>query len=178
MGLPQPFVGSRETIRRSLGLDSKRIIASFGYLLPNKGLPELIKGFALLHAKFPDTHLLMLNALYPITTSQEERDRCMDQVRQLGVQDSVTLVTDFLAETVVLARLAAAEIIVYPYQHTQESASAAVKMGLASGAAVAVTPLPIFDDVEAVTYRLGGQLRQKSRKASRLYYLTSPAWEI
>lgn len=55
-----------------------------------------------------------------------------------------------------MARLAAADIIVYPYQLTQESASAAVKMGLGSLTPVAVTPLPIFSDVAAVSYRLPG----------------------
>jgi glycosyltransferase involved in cell wall biosynthesis len=156
MGLPQPFIGDRRAVRRSLGLDGKTIVASFGYLLPNKGLPELVRAFALLHASRPDTHLLMLNALYPIDASEQERDVCLDEIRRLGVRDSVTLVTDFLDEAVVLARLAAADVVVYPYQHTQESASAAVKMGLGSGTAVAVTPLPIFADVAAISHSLPG----------------------
>jgi glycosyltransferase involved in cell wall biosynthesis len=156
MGLPQPFTGDRRAVRRSLGLDGKTIVASFGYLLPNKGLPELVRAFTLLHARRPDTHLLMLHALYPIGASEQERDVCLDEIHRLGVQDSVTLVTDFLDEAVVLARLAAADIVVYPYQHTQESASAAVKMGLGSGTAVAVTPLPIFADVAAISHPLPG----------------------
>ena len=156
MGLPQPFTGDRRAVRRSLGLDGKRIVASFGYLLPNKGLPELVRAFALLHTRHPDTHLLMLNALYPIAVSEQERDVCLDEIRRLGVQDSVTLITDFLDEATVLARLAASDVVVYPYQHTQESASAAVKMGLGSGTAVAVTPLPIFADVATVSHTLPG----------------------
>jgi glycosyltransferase involved in cell wall biosynthesis len=156
MGLPQPFAGDRQAIRHSLGLDGKTIVASFGYLLPNKGLPELIRAFALVHAKLPDTHLLMLNALYPVAASEEERDACLDEIRRLGIQYGVTLVTDFLDEGEVLARLAAATIVVYPYQRTQESASAAVKMGFASGAAVAVTPLPIFADVMTMSHVLPG----------------------
>ena len=156
MGLPQPFTGDRRAVRRSLGLDGKTIVASFGYLLPNKGLPELVRAFALLHASRPDTHLLMLNALYPLDASEQERDACLDEIRRLDVRDSVTLVTDFLDEAVVLARLAAADVVVYPYQRTQESASAAVKMGLGSGTAVAVTPLPIFADVAAISHPLPG----------------------
>ena len=120
MGLPQPFTGDRRAVRRSLGLDGKRIVASFGYLLPNKGLPELVRAFALLHTRHPDTHLLMLNALYPIAVSEQERDVCLDEIRRLGVQDSVTLITDFLDEATALARLAASDVVVYPYQHTQE----------------------------------------------------------
>jgi glycosyltransferase involved in cell wall biosynthesis len=156
MGQPQLFAGDRRAVRRSLGLDGKTIVASFGYMLPNKGLPDLVRAFALLQARRRDTHLLMLNALYPVGVSEQERDLCLDEIGRLGVQDSVTLVTDFLGEATVLARLAAADVIVYPYQHTQESASAAVKMGLSSGTPVAVTPLSIFDDIAMVSHTLPG----------------------
>jgi glycosyltransferase involved in cell wall biosynthesis len=155
-GLPQPFSGDRGAVRRSLGLEKKRVVASFGFLLPNKGLPELIRAFALLRTRLPDTHLLMLNSVYPIAASEQELDVCMEEIRRLSVQDSVTLVTDFLAEETAMARLAASDIVVYPYQHTQESASGAVRIGIASGTAVAVTPLRIFDDVAAVSHRLPG----------------------
>ena len=39
-------------------------------------------------------------------------------------------------------------MIVFPYQNTKESASGAVRMAVAAGTAIAVTPLEIFDDVE------------------------------
>jgi hypothetical protein len=97
----------------------------------------------------------MLNALYPIAVSEQERDVWLDEIRRLGVQDSVTLITDFLAT--VPARSAVPDVVVYPYQHTQESASAAVKMGLGSGTAVAVTSLPIFADVATVSHTLPGR---------------------
>ena len=50
------------------------------------------------------------------------------------------------------ARLSEADVIAYPYQTTGESASAAVRFGLASGKPVVVTPLPIFDDVNGVVH--------------------------
>jgi glycosyltransferase involved in cell wall biosynthesis len=156
MGLPKPFEGDRTAVRRSLGLDNQTIIASFGYLLPHKGLQELINAFALLRAQVPNAHLLMLNALYPVPDSERERLACLKEIYRLGIQDSVTLISDFLSESDAVARLAAADIIVYPYQITQESASAAVKMGLGSLTPVAVTPLPIFSDVAAVSYHLPG----------------------
>jgi glycosyltransferase involved in cell wall biosynthesis len=158
MGLPPPFTGNRVAVRQSLGLERNTIIASFGYLLPHKGLRELIKAFALLQAKIPNAHLLLLNALYPVAESNEELRACQEEIYRLRVQDSVTLVTDFLEEGEVVTRLAAADIIVYPYQHTQESASAAVKMGLASLTPIAVTPLPIFADIAAVSHILPGMI--------------------
>ncbi len=156
MGLPLPFTGDREAKRRSLGLENKTVIASFGYLLPHKGLRELIEAVALLRENVPDAHLLMLNALYPVPESAAEANALRDTIQALHLEESVSLVTDFLDETELLARLACADVIVYPYQQTQESASAAVKLGLSSLAPIAVTPLPIFADIATVTHRLPG----------------------
>lgn len=155
-GVPQPFDGDRAAGRRSLGLERKTIIASFGFLLPHKGLRELIGAIALLRAKLPNIHLLMLNSLYPVPDSEAEARACQEEINRLGLKDDVTLVTDFLSEPEVLARLAAADIIAYPYRDTQESSSAAVRMGLSSLTPVAVTPVPIFADIAAVSHALSG----------------------
>jgi hypothetical protein len=49
-----------------------------------------------------------------------------------------------------------ADVIVFPYQATSESSSAAVRHGLATGRPVAVTPLPIFADVASAVHTLPG----------------------
>jgi glycosyltransferase involved in cell wall biosynthesis len=133
-----------------------RTLASFGYLLPHKGLPELVGAFALLRQRHPDLRLLMLNALYPAPESAAEEARIREQIAKAGLTRHVALVTDFLSEREVLARLAGADLVVYPYQNTSESSSAAVRLGLSALRPVACTPLPIFDDVAAVTHRLSG----------------------
>jgi glycosyltransferase involved in cell wall biosynthesis len=55
-----------------------------------------------------------------------------------------------------LSLLSSADLVVFPYQNTSESSSAAVRMGLASGVLVAVTPLSIFEDVRNFVYELPG----------------------
>ena len=68
----------------------------------------------------------------------------------------VRLVTDFLDDDVAIATLAKCELLVFPYQNTKESASGAVRMGVAAGVPLAVTPIPIFDDVK-------GAIRMRGR---------------
>ncbi|QQP89229.1 glycosyltransferase [Skermanella sp. TT6] len=143
-------------LRREYGLADRRVIASFGFLLPHKGLRELLQAFSLMRGADPDLHLLMANALYPAQESADECAALRRTIDELGLGDSVTLLTDYLEENVAIGLLTLADAVVYPYQHTQESASAAVRMGLASGRPVAVTPLAIFDDVSPVTIRLPG----------------------
>lgn len=132
---------------RFSSLQGKSVIASYGFLLPHKGIHELIEAFAELAQQQPDRHLLLLNALYPGLPSEEERQRCQGAIDRLGLTQRVTMINDFLPDDITLGWLQAADLLVFPYQQTQESSSAAVRWGLASGRPVACTPLGIFDDV-------------------------------
>jgi glycosyltransferase involved in cell wall biosynthesis len=155
-GLPSAYEGDGRETRRDLRLDGKRVISSFGFLLPHKGLRELIEATAELRRTDGRFHLLMLNALYPSAESRDEHEACRKLIDRLGLARHTTLISDFLDEPSILAKLAAADVVVFPYQNTRESASGAVRLGLASLTPVACTPLPIFDDVASVTERLPG----------------------
>ncbi len=142
--------------RAERGLDGKKIVAAYGFLLPHKGIRQLIEAFAQLAKGNPSLHLLLLNALYPYIDSELEKQACDKLIDELGIGNRVTFITDFLPEAECLALLQTADLIVYPYQHTQESASGAVRIGIAAGRPVAVTPLPIFDDVAGAVHVLPG----------------------
>ena len=132
-------------------------IASYGFFLPHKGLPQLVEALALLHREGRNVRLNMVNAEYPVSESTDLVAQVKTLALQLGVEELVEFCTDFLDDHDSLARLDAADLVVFPYQNTGESASGAVRYGLASGRPVAVTPLAIFDDVSSVTHRLQGQ---------------------
>jgi glycosyltransferase involved in cell wall biosynthesis len=155
-GAATPVAVDRDQVRRDLRLTGKPVLATFGYLLPHKGLRELIRAFALVKQRQGDAHLLMLNALYPVPQSAAEHQACLAEIKAHGLENCVTLTADYLPEHDVLARLQVADMVVFPYQQTQESASGAVRLGLASLVPVACTPLPIFDDVSNATYQLSG----------------------
>lgn len=137
-------------------LRGKRVIATYGFLLPHKGVQPLIRAFERLARKDAKLHLLLSTALYPSGVSVQEKRECVALIEELDLADRVTFVTDFLPDQESLALMQAAELIVYPYQFTQESASGAVRIGLASGRPVAVTPLSIFEDVAHAVHRLPG----------------------
>ncbi len=135
--------------------DSKQI-ACFGYMLPDKGQLQLIEAFGYLRESYPGLRLLLLNAAYPAPESDLEQSRCRAAIAASPHGAAITLVTDYLTEAEVQASLREADLIVFPYQRSGESSSAAVRFGLASGQPVACTPLPIFQDVAGVTFPLPG----------------------
>ena len=151
---PHGIMESTEAVEpRSAG---RARIASYGFFLPHKGLLELIDAIALLVAKGVDVELSMINAEYPVPISREQIDLAAQRVALHGLRDRVRIVTQFLRDEDSLAELVKADVVVFPYQGTGESASGAVRYGLASGRPVAVTPIAIFDDVGDVVNRLPG----------------------
>ena len=119
-----------------------RVMGSFGFLLPHKGQLELVEAFERLPGW---DELLLLCATREGSGKMEAKMNSL--IEKKGLAGRVRLVTDFLDDDVAIATLAKCELLVFPYQNTKESASGAVRMGVAAGVPLAVTPIPIFDDV-------------------------------
>ncbi len=128
-----------------IDLPSGKKIATFGFLLPNKGFRELITAFSMLKEDGWDK-LVMLCA--DRGDSSKELEKCTNLIKKLNLEEDVILNTEFLDDEVAISTLSKCELVVFPYQKTKESASGAARMAIAAGSAIAVTPLEIFSDLE------------------------------
>jgi len=135
----------------------KFVISSYGFFLPHKGLIELIDAVAMLIRSGEDVVLQLVNAEYPVSESSSLIKEAKQRVVTHGLNDRVYFYSDFLPEKDSLRLLAQSDLIVFPYQKTGESSSAAVRFGIASGVPVAVTPIPIFEDVSEAVWYLPGR---------------------
>ena len=126
------------------GLEVKgRTMATFGFLFQHKGHLQLIEAFSRLPGW---DELLVLSAVRE--GSGKMLAKCENLITKLNLSGRVRMVTDYLDNDVAIATLAKCDLLVFPYQNSKESASGAVRMGVAAGVPLAVTPLPIFDDIE------------------------------
>ena len=128
-----------------------RVMGSFGFLLQHKGQLELVEAFE----RLPGWDKLLLLCA-TIERSGKMEAKINSLIEKKGLTGRVKLVTDFLDDDVVIASLAKCDLLVFPYQNTKESASGAVRMGVAAGVPLAVTPIPIFDDVTGAIRMRGG----------------------
>jgi glycosyltransferase involved in cell wall biosynthesis len=145
------------TVRQRLELDRyDTIIGMYGFLLPNKGVVETIEAMPTILAQRPNSLLLLVNALYPNPVSNETMDGCAARIAALGLERNVVMITDYLEHEESLSLLEATDLLVFPYQHSNESASGAVKVGLAANRPVLCSPLSIFSDLDGVTDALPG----------------------
>nr|MBL0721372.1 glycosyltransferase [Sulfurovaceae bacterium] len=139
-------------------------LASYGFFLPHKGLLELIETISIIKQNMP-IKLKMVNSAYPIPISKELIDVAKSRIIELGLEDNIELITNFLTDNDSLEHLHSSDLVIFPYQETGESSSASVRYGLASGRDVAVTPLGIFEDVEEATYKLSGTAPEMMAKS-------------
>ncbi len=137
--------------------DRSFVIGSYGFFLPHKGLLELIEAVALLRQRGGvPVKLHMANAEYPVNLSTALISDARRLVAERGLKDYVTIDAAFRTDDQSLAILRRTDLLAFPYQQTAESASGAVRYGLAVGKPVAVTPLPIFHDLGAAVFHLPG----------------------
>jgi glycosyltransferase involved in cell wall biosynthesis len=153
---PHGVISTRREPPNRAKRNTPPLITSFGFCLPNKGLPELVQAIGILKQAGSPIRLRMLNAEFPDPVSSKEARKIRTVIEELGLQDDVEFQTDFLDDDACLDLLAEADLLVNSYQKTDESASGAVRYGLAAGCPVAVTPLPIFDDLGESVFRLPG----------------------
>ena len=130
------------------------LIGCYGFFLPRKGIPQLVEALALLRRRWPGARLRLVNARYDGPESDGEIRLCRQVAAKAGVADAVEFVTEFLPHERSLELLAECDALVLPYQSSLEASSAAVRVALASGAPVAVTPLPLFDEAREAVVRL------------------------
>lgn len=155
-GVPAALPLSPEEAKARFGLTGRRVLSTFGFLMPHKGVLPLLAAFRKLLGRFLDLFLLLATAQYPTEGSARHAQEVRQAIERMGLHRRVLFLTDFVEETAALTLLQASDLIVYPYQHSEESSSAAVRFGIASGRPVACTSLRIFDDVAGVVHRLPG----------------------
>lgn len=136
------------------------VLASYGFFLPHKGLLEIIQSFKELSKTDESLHLLMLNAEYPIPHSAQLIQQAKKIIKESGLEDKITLKTDFLDDEISLNYLSQIDLMVFAYQETGEAASGAVRYGITVQKPIAITPLDIFSDIQAHCFTLPGTSQQ------------------
>tara|TARA_Y100001968_G_scaffold333228_1_gene394833 strand:- start:1215 stop:4874 length:3660 start_codon:yes stop_codon:yes gene_type:complete len=130
--------------------------SSFGFCLPNKGFIELIQAIKILHNKNINCRLTLYTSLYDASISHELFNSLKLLIYDLKLSKYVHINSSFLSDEEIFRHLSNTDLVIFPYQSTNESASGAVRQAISSLAPVAVTPVPIFDDVLDVVYQLPG----------------------
>ena len=123
-----------------------RVMGTFGFLLPHKGQTQLVEAFDMLPGW---DELLLLCATREGSGKMESKINSL--IQNKGLTGRVRLVTDFLDDEVAIATLAKCELLVFPYQNTNESLKRSKECSVQHhGPLVAASALIHIGNVEAL----------------------------
>jgi hypothetical protein len=142
-GIPDlPFVDPNYT-KDQFGAEGKKVIATFGLLSRNKGIETMIDALPDIVSVHPDTVYLMLGATHPHVKKAEGESyrRSLEQrARDLGVEDNVRLLDQYLEIDPLCEFLGAADVFVTPYLGEDQITSGTLAYAMGAGKAVVSTP--------------------------------------
>lgn len=140
----------RSVLKEKLGIPKDSIvIASHGLMNSNKNITNIVEAISLLKDKFPDNHFIFLsiNAVSSNNIASEaEFEKAANKVRELGLEDRVYFITDFLSVNQIQILLQASDINVFAYTEVGESSSDSIRKCLASLNPTIVTDIKMFSE--------------------------------
>ena len=180
-GIPDfPFV-EPDLAKVKLGFTAKPVILTFGLLSPNKGIEVVIDAMPLILKSRPDAVYVVLGATHPNLVRQEGeayRESLMARARELGVQDNVVFLDQFVDQPTLLDFISMCDVYVTPYLNEAQMTSGTLAYSFGLGKAVVSTPywharelladgrgvLVPFHDSAAIGTEISGLLTDDARR--------------
>ena len=142
-GIPDfPFV-EPDQAKEKFGFKDKGILLTFGLLSPNKGIEVVIDAMPSILESRADTVYVVLGATHPnLVREQGEayRESLLQRVRELGVEDHVVFLDQFVDQATLLGFISMCDVYVTPYLNEAQMTSGTLAYSFGLGKAVVSTP--------------------------------------
>ncbi len=142
-GIPDyPFLDTAPAKAR-LGFSGRSVILTFGLLSPSKGIETVIDAMPEIVGSCPEAVYVVLGATHPnLVREQGEtyRDSLVARARELGVQDHVVFINQFVDQPTLLDYISMCDVYVTPYLNEAQMTSGTLAYSFGLGKAVVSTP--------------------------------------
>ena len=142
-GIPDVAFVAPDAAKTRLGFGGKPVILTFGLLSPNKGVEVMIDAMPSILQRRPDAVYVVLGATHPnLVREQGEayRESLTARVRELGVEDHVVFLDQFVDQTTLLEFISMCDIYVTPYLNEAQMTSGTLAYSFGLGKPVVSTP--------------------------------------
>ena len=142
-GIPDfPFV-EPDAAKAKLGFSNRSVILTFGLLSPSKGIEVMIDAMPSILERRADAVYVVLGATHPnLVRDQGEayRESLMKRVRELGGENHVVFLDQFVDQATLLEFIAMCDVYVTPYLNRAQMTSGTLAYSFGLGKAVVSTP--------------------------------------
>ena len=142
-GIPDVAFVAPDAAKTKLGFGGKPVILTFGLLSPNKGIEVMIDAMPSILQRRPDAVYVVLGATHPnLVREQGEtyRESLTARVRELGIEDHVVFLDQFVDQTTLLEFISMCDIYVTPYLNEAQMTSGTLAYSFGLGKPVVSTP--------------------------------------
>lgn len=141
---------SLQDARSKLSIPSSRkVVLSFGFVQPHKGMESLIQGIKHLHDKGLDVHGYIVGGANPADPrSQKYLGQLKELCAQLNVQEKIHFVEGFVEEATLEQYIVSADVVLFDYQSQHFESSGACATALSYGKVIATSLAPAFTEYE------------------------------
>ena len=142
-GIPDvPFI-EPDAAKAKFGFGGKPVILTFGLLSPNKGIEVMIDAMPSILKRRADAVYVVLGATHPnLVRDQGEayRESLMARVRELGIEDHVVFLDQFVDQATLLEFISMCDVYVTPYLNEAQMTSGTLAYSFGLGKPVVSTP--------------------------------------
>jgi hypothetical protein len=142
-GIPDFAFIEPDAAKAKLGYSGRSVVLTFGLLSPNKGIETMIDAMPSILKRRPDAVYVVLGATHPnLVRDQGEayRDSLVRRVRELGIDDHVVFLDQFVDLPTLLDFISMSDVYVTPYLHEAQMTSGTLAYSFGLGKAVVSTP--------------------------------------
>ncbi len=142
-GVPNFPVKEREDLKEQYDLKGRRIITTFGFIGPGKGLEFGLKAMAKVVDKHTNVLYLIAGNTHPMLLrieGERYRDSILQLVEELELQDNVLFVNRFLDIAEIGDYLYMTDIYLSPYPNMDQAVSGPLSFAVGCGRAIIATP--------------------------------------
>jgi glycosyltransferase involved in cell wall biosynthesis len=142
-GIPDAAFVEPDSVKARRGFNGRSVILTFGLLSPDKGIEVMIEAMPGIVRRRADAVYVVLGATHPnLVRSEGEayRERLQARVRQLGIEDHVVFLDQFVDQETLIDFISMCDVYVSPYLKAAQMTSGTLAYSFGLGKAVVSTP--------------------------------------
>ncbi|MGM0882392.1 MAG: glycosyltransferase family 4 protein [Bacillota bacterium] len=178
-GVPDVKTESRSKLKEQYGFADRKILSTFGFLSPGKGIEYSIEAMCGVVKQHPDSLYIIFGKTHPVVkqeTGEVYRQKLMDLVEEFDLKDNVLFVDKLLTQEEVIQSLVMSDIYMTPYLGKDQAVSGTLAYGVGYGRVIVSTPYRYAEEMLAEGRGLLAHFRDSaSLEACILQLLDNPA---
>ena len=142
-GIPDVAFTEPDAAKARRGFSGRTVILTFGLLSPSKGIEVMIDAMPEILKCRPDAVYVVLGATHPNLVrdhGEAYRDSLAARVKQLGVENHVVFLNEFVDKASLLDYISMCDVYVTPYLNETQMTSGTLAYSFGLGRAVVSTP--------------------------------------